>query len=211
VPQTLGILKLSDNELVQLAKVGDQEALGALLERHRGSVLRIAEKITGSQADAEDVVQNIFLKVVLFISQFRGTSTFKTWLVRIAINESRTALRKVRNRSHREPHSIDEILGPEEMGIRASELIGGDAPSPEEKARWIERLRFISRDLMRMDPKTRETFLYVLKGFTLKEISALTKSTIGMQKSRICRARTKLRHSFALRERALTANANQDP
>src|SRR4249919_2820953 len=82
--------------LVQAAKKGDVSAFEELVKRYDRNVFRIAQHITQNREDAEDVVQDAFLKAYEKLNQFQGNSKFYTWLVRIAVNESLMRLRKRR-------------------------------------------------------------------------------------------------------------------
>ena len=82
--------------LVQAAKGGDVEAFEDLVRRYDRNVFRIAQHITQNREDAEDVVQDAFLKAYSNLHQFQGQSKFYTWLVRIAVNEALMRLRRRR-------------------------------------------------------------------------------------------------------------------
>src|SRR5262249_48869315 len=79
---------------VQAAKKGDLEAFSELVNRYDRNVFRIAQHITHNEEDAQDVVQDAFLKAYQNLEQFQGNSKFYTWLVRIAVNEALMKLRK---------------------------------------------------------------------------------------------------------------------
>src|SRR5882757_7901226 len=82
--------------LVQAAKGGDVSAFEDLVRRYDRNVFRIAQHITQNREDAEDVVQDAFLKAYSNLNQFQGQSKFYTWLVRIAVNEALMKLRRRR-------------------------------------------------------------------------------------------------------------------
>ena len=82
--------------LVQAAKQGDVSAFEDLVRRYDRNVFRIAQHITQNREDAEDVVQDAFLKAYSNLDQFQGQSKFYTWLVRIAVNEALMKLRRRR-------------------------------------------------------------------------------------------------------------------
>ncbi|HEY7615467.1 MAG TPA: sigma-70 family RNA polymerase sigma factor, partial [Terriglobales bacterium] len=82
--------------LVQAAKAGDVGAFEELVKRYDRNVFRIAQHITQNREDAEDVVQDAFLKAYSNLGQFQGQSKFYTWLVRIAVNEALMKLRRRR-------------------------------------------------------------------------------------------------------------------
>ena len=89
----------TDAAVVALARDGDSEAFRALVERHSRAVFRLAHRMTGSPQDAEDVVQETFLKAYKQLSRFESRANFSTWLHRIAVNCS---IDLIRSRPHRE-------------------------------------------------------------------------------------------------------------
>lgn len=89
----------TDAAAVALARDGDSEAFQALVERHSRAVFRLAHRMTGSPQDAEDVVQETFLKAYKQLSRFESRANFSTWLHRIAVNCS---IDLIRSRPHRE-------------------------------------------------------------------------------------------------------------
>ncbi|HXR38249.1 MAG TPA: sigma-70 family RNA polymerase sigma factor, partial [Terracidiphilus sp.] len=97
--------------LVQAAKGGDVAAFEQLVKRYDRNIFRIAQHITQNREDAEDVVQDAFLKAYGNLEQFQGNSKFYTWLVRIAVNES---LMKLRRRRSDRTVSLDEDIQTEE-------------------------------------------------------------------------------------------------
>ena len=89
----------TDAAAVALAREGDSQAFRALVERHSRAVYRLAHRMTGSPQDAEDVVQETFLKAYKQLGRFESRSNFGTWLHRIAVNCS---IDLIRARPHRE-------------------------------------------------------------------------------------------------------------
>src|SRR6266540_735920 len=100
--------------LVEAARAGDTSAFEELVRRYDRNVFRIAQHITQNREDAEDVVQDAFVKAYTNLKQFQGQSKFYTWLVRIAVNE---ALMKLRRRRPDRMVSIDEDVQTEEDSI----------------------------------------------------------------------------------------------
>ncbi len=97
----------TDAAAVALARDGDSEAFRALVERHSRAVFRLAHRMTGSPHDAEDVVQETFLKAYRQLSRFESRANFSTWLHRIAVNCS---IDLIRSRPHREAgHDVSDL------------------------------------------------------------------------------------------------------
>ncbi|HXP46966.1 MAG TPA: sigma-70 family RNA polymerase sigma factor, partial [Terriglobales bacterium] len=113
--------------LVQAAKRGDVAAFEQLVKRYDRNIFRIAQHITQNREDAEDVVQDAFLKAYENLEQFQGNSKFYTWLVRIAVNES---LMKLRRRRSDRTVSLDEDIQTEEDTMPRE--VADWSPNPEQ-------------------------------------------------------------------------------
>ncbi len=113
--------------LVEAARSGDIGAFESLVRRYDRNVFRIAQHITQNREDAEDVVQDAFLKAYQNLGQFQGQSKFYTWLVRIAVNE---ALMRLRRRRPERTVSIDEDVKTEEDSMPRE--IADWSPNPEQ-------------------------------------------------------------------------------
>ena len=81
-------------ELVARARKGDAASFSVLLRRYEGKIFRLAMNITQNREDAEDVLQEAFLKAYEHLDQFQGNSRFYTWIVRIAVNQALMKLRR---------------------------------------------------------------------------------------------------------------------
>ena len=104
-----------DMILVHACKAGDAAAFEELVKRYDRKLFRIAQHITHNREDAQDAVQDAFLKVFRKLTQFRENSQFSTWLIRIAVNES---LMKLRKQRHNKEFSIDVDLVSEDHGFQ---------------------------------------------------------------------------------------------
>ena len=100
-------MHLDDAAAVAQAMAGDEEAFRFLVERHSRSVYRLAYRMTGSAADAEDVVQDTFVRAYRQLARFEARSNFGTWLYRIGFN---CAIDHLRSRPHREAGKAPEVL-----------------------------------------------------------------------------------------------------
>jgi RNA polymerase sigma-70 factor (ECF subfamily) len=143
-------MPVDDAAAVAEARGGDQEAFRLLVERHSRSLYRLAYRMTGRQEDAEDVVQETFVRAYRQLGRFEARSNFGTWLYRIGFN---CAIDYMRARPHREaaePHERLEQLSGQSQGPAADHLvyaseIGGrvrealDALSPQERAAFLMR------------------------------------------------------------------------
>ena len=100
--------EVSDAELVERGRSGDDAALDTLVRRHHPSAYRVALSITRRDDVAQDVVQDAFIKAFRALSGFRGDASFRTWLMTITANEARAALRK---RGRWSESTIDDVGG----------------------------------------------------------------------------------------------------
>lgn len=125
-------------ELVRRAKRGDDSAFEELVRRYDRNVFRIAQHITQNREDAEDVVQDAFLKAYGNLAQFQEQSKFYTWLVRIAVNE---ALMRLRRRRPERMVSLDEDVKTEDDSLPRE--VADWSPNPEQMYNQSELLSLI--------------------------------------------------------------------
>src|SRR5246127_239778 len=128
--------------LVQAAKGGDVGAFEELVKRYDRNVFRIAQHITQNREDAEDVVQDAFLKAYGNLEQFQGQSKFYTWLVRIAVNE---ALMKLRRRRPERMVSLDEDVKTEDDSLPRE--VADWSPNPEQMYKQAELREILTRTI----------------------------------------------------------------
>src|ERR1041384_7384643 len=128
-------IELDDEAAVlEQARRGDTAALTGLLRRYEGKIFRLALHITQNREDAEDVLQETFLKAFEHLNQFQGNSKFYTWIVRIAVNQ---ALMKLRRRKTDKSVSLDEAIDTGEDTV-VREIAAWD-PDPEQRYSQEER------------------------------------------------------------------------
>src|SRR6185295_14369977 len=139
--------------LVQAAKGGDVSSFEELVRRYDRNVFRIAQHITQNREDAEDVVQDAFLKAFANLKQFQGQSKFYTWLVRIAVNES---LMKLRRRKADKIVSLDERLETEDDSVPRE--IADWSENPEQQYSRAEMQGFLTRAIDSLSPGFRTVF-----------------------------------------------------
>ena len=182
-------------EVVVKAKNGSSSAVEQLVDRYEGRIFRVAQKITSNREDAEEVVQNVFLKAFRNLANFRGDSRFYTWLVRIAINES---LMKVRGRRPRNS-SISDVSEDEDRAVLGELADAG--PNPEEQYSHEELRRIRSLAMAELGPGCR-ALLYQLRdieGLTTEETARTLNLSVSAVKTRLRRARLHLRESLNVR------------
>src|SRR6266436_2827700 len=141
-------------QLVRRAKRGDDAAFEELVKRYDRNVFRIAQHITQNREDAEDVVQDAFLKAYTNLNQFQGQSKFYTWLVRIAVNE---ALMKLRRRRPERMVSLDEEVKTEEDSLPRE--VADWSPNPEQQYSQAELREILSKTIQGLPPSFRTVFV----------------------------------------------------
>src|SRR5579884_1117597 len=179
--------------LVQRAKAGDVEAFEELVRRYDRNVFRIAQHITQNREDAEDVVQEAFLKAYGNLTKFQEQSKFYTWLVRIAVNE---ALMKLRRRKPERTVSLDEDIKTEEDSLPRE--IADWSPNPEQQYTQAELREILSKTIQGLPPGFRTVFvLRDVEGLSTEETAEMLGLSIPAVKSRLLRARLQLRERLA--------------
>ena len=175
--------------LVEAARSGDIGAFESLVRRYDRNVFRIAQHITQNREDAEDVVQDAFLKAYQNLGQFQGQSKFYTWLVRIAVNE---ALMRLRRRRPERTVSIDEDVKTEEDSMPRE--IADWSPNPEQLYTQAELKDILGKTIQGLPPSFRTVFvLRDVEGLSTEETASALELSVPAVKSRLLRARLQLR------------------
>jgi RNA polymerase sigma-70 factor (ECF subfamily) len=176
-------MQLDDAAAVALARDGDEEGFRVLVERHSRGVYRVAHRMTGRPQDAEDVVQETFIRAFRQLSRFEARSNFGTWLYRIAFN---CAIDYIRARPHRESSEEPETL----------EILSGPGGSPAADdlvyaGEISERVRTALDDL-----SVKERAAFIMRhyhGCSIEEIGASLDMKTNATKHSIFRAVKKMR------------------
>ena len=183
---------LDESSLVALSRQGDTGAFGELVRRYEGNIFRLAQHVTQNREDAEDVLQETFMKAYEHLDQFQGNSKFYTWIVRIAVNQ---ALMKLRRRKTDKSVSLDETIDTwEDTMVR--EIAAWDE-DPERRYTREELGGILDTAVQSLEPPYRSVF-------TLRDIDELsteeTAEALGLSvpavKSRLLRARLQLREKL---------------
>jgi RNA polymerase sigma-70 factor (ECF subfamily) len=176
-------------ELIAKARAGDAASFSVLLRRYEGKIFRLAMNITQNREDAEDVLQEAFLKAYEHLDQFQGNSRFYTWIVRIAVNQ---ALMKLRKRRSDRTVSIDEQIDTGEDTV-VREIAAWD-PDPEERFSREELHEILTGAIDELAPIYRTVFtLRDVEGLSTEETADVLELTVPAVKSRLLRARLQLR------------------
>jgi RNA polymerase sigma-70 factor (ECF subfamily) len=172
------------------ARQGDSDAFRALVEQHSRSVFRLAFRMTGNEQDAEDVVQESFLRAYRQLGRFESRANFGTWLYRIVSNCSVDLMRSKQARH-------DQVRG-DSLDEGTMELPAADVPGPERMAQSAEIDRRVQDALQELSPLERAAFtLRHYEGRTIDEISATLGLGTSAAKHSVFRAVKKLRVALA--------------
>lgn len=182
-----------DLALVHATNNGDVAAFEELVRRYDRKLLRIALNITRNREDAEEVVQEAFLRAYRHLSQFQGTAKFSTWLTRIALNQSLARLRK--------QHGAKAVSLDGEVQFDGEVLpidVADWAPNPEERYRASELRQILTKTMRELRPALRVVFvLRDVEGFSTSETAEALGLTPVSVKARLFRARLELRERLS--------------
>ena len=182
-----------ESTLVSEAKAGSYEAFEELVSRYEKKIYRLGMNITGSREDAEEVLQETFLKAFEHLPDFREDARFYTWLVRIAINEGLMKLRK--RRTGREV-PIEDAVG-EDGEVMPREFTDWK-PNPEQLMAQAEMERILQDAARTLSPAFRTVFyLRDVEGLSTEETAELLNISVGAVKARLFRARLRLREELS--------------
>jgi len=180
----------TDLEAAEEARKGNQLAFRALVERHSRSVFRLAFRMTGNEQDAEDMVQETFLRAYKQLHRFDGRAAFGTWLYRIAANCSLDLLRVRRTRKEQSVTAATD--GDEKKTLL--DTIASPAPDPERIARSGQLATMLEPALQQLSDTERTAFvLRHYEGHDIEEIAKVLGVNKGAAKHSVFRAVQKLR------------------
>jgi RNA polymerase sigma-70 factor, ECF subfamily len=177
-----------DLHLINQVKSGDHTAFDLLMLRHKDRIFRTILNITRSREDAEDQVQETFLRAYQCLSSFRGHARFSSWLVRIALNQ---ALQCIRRRRY-QTMSLDEPSNDDKQAYEIQEW----RPNPETLCIAAESIASIRRQVIRLPASLRSSIeLHVYCDLSIQEIGVALALSTAAVKSRMFRARRRLRNN----------------
>ncbi len=175
---------MDEKELVRRLKSGDRDAFDALYEKYKNILLRMAYLVSGQIFDAEDIVQETFVKCFLHIGELKKEEGFKPWLFQILY---RTAYRQAKKRKREIPD--------EDIAVRTDAT---DGVTSLDRIIRTENERLVNGAVQSLDFKHRSVVvLYYYNEMTTKEIARILGCTEGTVKSRLFAARKKLKEKLA--------------
>jgi RNA polymerase sigma-70 factor (ECF subfamily) len=183
---------VEESTLVAQARDGNTRAFGELVRRYESKIFRLAQHITQNREDAEDVLQETFMKAYEHLDQFQGNSKFYTWIVRIAVNQ---ALMKLRRRKTDKSVSLDETIDTGEDTI-VREIAAWDE-NPEQKFSREELGGVLDTAIQSLEPLYRSVFvLRDMEELSTEETAEALNLSVPAVKSRLLRARLQLREKL---------------
>ena len=176
---------ISDEDLIEKFQRGDIYAYELIVKRYKDQLLNFVYRFLGNHEEAEDVVQETFLRVYRNRHAYQRVAKFSTWIYTIAGNLARTELRR-RNRRR--------IFSLSSMGVEDKEYeISDDVLSPERHTNTVLSEEIIQKEINKLSPKFREVIiLRDIQELSYEEISKIIRVPIGTVKSRVNRARLRL-------------------
>jgi RNA polymerase sigma-70 factor (ECF subfamily) len=183
------VMQMSDAVLLSTAKAGDADAFVELSRRHYRMVFQATFRITRNEQDAEDALQDSFLKAFSHLKNFEERSSFSTWLTRIAINSALMILRKKRGGFEISMDGNDDLAGGWERWEPQS-------PSEDPESSYVRREReaLLREAIVRLPPLCREVVeLWQAREYTARQIAKALRISVPAVKSRLSRAKLTLR------------------
>ena len=179
---------------IEALRVGDRREFARLVDAYSGPLYRLALKMLGNATDAEDALQNTFLKAFQHVDQFEGRSSLSTWLYRIASNEALMQLRKRRPETTFSDISVEDD---EEQNYDPVQLT--DWPSlPEEELLSAEARTMLDHAIEHLPEKLRIVFvLRDIEDLSIQETSQVLGLSETAVKTRLLRARLRLREELS--------------
>ncbi len=183
-----------DAAFVAELQAGSEEAFAYLLGIYQNPIYDIVSHIVEDPSDAADVLQNVFVKVFKGIRHFKGESSLKTWIYRIAVHEASNQRRGWLRRRRREPISLDDDRAGPAVANRTGEL---GAEAPDRKLEQEERQMVVRRALASLAPPYRTVLvLREIEELSYEEIAQVMGVAEGTVKSRLMRGRELLRRKL---------------
>ncbi|MFC0169965.1 RNA polymerase sigma factor RpoE [Pseudoduganella danionis] len=174
-----------DERLVERVRDGDKQAFDMLVAKYQRRLMRLLSRIVHDQTEAEDVVQETFIKAYRALRHFRGESAFYTWLYRIGIN---TAKNFLATQGRRTPTSTEIDAEQAETFAESEHLRDMNTPESMLASKQIAQTVNAAMDALPLDLRT-AIALREIEGLSYEEISAIMACPIGTVRSRIFRAR----------------------
>jgi RNA polymerase sigma-70 factor, ECF subfamily len=184
-------MEISDAAVVAQVLAGDKDAFRLLVERHTRSIYCVAYRMTGNQQDAEEIVQETFLRAYKSLRRFELRSTFATWLYRIAVNRSLDFLKA---KKMNDTYQVSDGPGQDEQENERQMQLAATGPGPERLLLSAETGEKIAEAINLLSPAERVAFtMRHMEGKSIEEISQMLNVRASAAKNSIFRAVQKIR------------------
>lgn len=188
----------SDEDLYRRYAEGDERAFRVLLDRHGGAVLGYLTRFFGDREMATDLTQDVFMKVIAAAGDFRGESSFRTFLFRVVRNLCIDVMRSRASRPDARARSLDAPAGHDSDDRTLGEVVPGRAHAGDLRTLSGELSEALEAGLARLAPEQREVFLMrEVEGLRFPEIAEILRVNENTVKSRMHTALASLRESLA--------------
>jgi len=189
-----------DKEIIQKVLDGDVQAFAQLIDRHKAKAMTLAVRILKNREDAEEALQDSFVRMYRSLSSFEWKSSFSTWFYRIVYNTCATAVGK-KNRIHALSIDVED-----EDGLKTE--ITSDELQPDIRLESDEFSKIVNDEVEKLPVVYGSTFtLFVIQDMSYEEIVQVTGLPLGTVKARLFRARAMLREAIVKRmDHTLVAN-----
>ncbi len=191
--------QLSDKEIVERFNSGDNSVFSVLADRYLNKAYQIAYGILGNKQDAEEVSQDVFVRIYKALTKFRGDAEFSTWMYRIAVNLAKNKYRWNKSRGSKKNISIQASLGNDEDSFSLEDRISDESPLPDEKVELSEFEQNIMDEIEELPELYREALiLRNVEEMSYEDIAKVLGCKLGTIKSRIARAREELKSRLGM-------------
>jgi RNA polymerase sigma-70 factor (ECF subfamily) len=185
----------ADAMAIERTLAGDRDAFRILVERHSATIFRLAYRLTGNHHDAEEIVQEAFLRAYQKLEQFASQANFATWVYRIAANYTIDRMRQRKKEDARRQTPHPEMA--DDVNQDPLRQIPDVAPSPERLTQSVELRKEMESALETLTPAERTAFVMRhCDGCGIEEIATALKSNSSAAKNTVFRAVQKLRHAL---------------
>jgi RNA polymerase sigma-70 factor (ECF subfamily) len=183
--------------LVDRCRRGDRESFAQLMRLHEKQIYNFTYRMLGSEGEAEDLTQDIFIAAFQGIRSFRGEAKFSTWLYRIALNQARNRIKYLSRRNFfaRQRRRTDYRAN---IVSESPEGLADSAPTPEQWTMTKDLVVQVQECLNQIPPQARQILvLRDIQGFSYDEMSEMLSLKPGTVKSRLHRARAAMRECLS--------------
>ena len=180
-----------ERSLLRRLRDRDEKAFRELIDDHRDRVFNITFRMLGNRHEAEDLAQEVFIKVFKQIDSFRGDSKLSTWLYRVAVNECKNRIKYLARRHDRDRDELDETT----QGAGVNGTIGGPMPSSPDRALESAQMEKLLQEAIATLEEDQRIVVVLrdVEDLSIEEICDITGLPDGTVKSRLHRARLVLR------------------